>query len=75
MRPPRLDASGHAPRPGRARKRFAQHFLEAAWVNKLVAAIGVTADDSIVEIGPGPGEVGTAVSFRWEAPAGVRGTP
>ena len=26
----------------RPRKRFAQHFLEAAWVNKLVAAAGIT---------------------------------
>lgn len=41
----------------RARKRFAQHFLEGAWVNKLVAAVGATADDSILEIGPGRGAI------------------
>jgi 16S rRNA (adenine1518-N6/adenine1519-N6)-dimethyltransferase len=41
----------------RARKRFAQHFLEAAWVNKLVAAVAVTPDDSILEIGPGRGAI------------------
>ena len=41
----------------RARKRFAQHFLEGAWVNKLVTALGVTADDSILEIGPGRGAI------------------
>lgn len=38
---------------GRPRKRFGQHFLEAAWVNKLVAAVGVTKDDAVLEIGPG----------------------
>ena len=41
----------------RARKRFAQHFLEAAWVNKLVAAVAATPDDSILEIGPGRGAI------------------
>jgi 16S rRNA (adenine1518-N6/adenine1519-N6)-dimethyltransferase len=41
----------------RARKRFAQHFLEPAWVNKLVVAAAVTADESIVEIGPGRGAI------------------
>ena len=38
---------------GKARKRFGQHFLEAAWVNKLVAAVGATKDDAVLEIGPG----------------------
>ena len=41
----------------RARKRFAQHFLEAAWVNKLVAAVGAAPDDAILEIGPGRGAI------------------
>jgi 16S rRNA (adenine1518-N6/adenine1519-N6)-dimethyltransferase len=41
----------------RARKRFAQHFLEAAWVNKLVAATGIGPDDSVLEIGPGRGAI------------------
>jgi 16S rRNA (adenine1518-N6/adenine1519-N6)-dimethyltransferase len=41
----------------RARKRFAQHFLEAAWVTKLVAAVGATPEDSILEIGPGRGAI------------------
>ena len=41
----------------RARKRFAQHFLEAAWVNKLAAAVAATPDDSILEIGPGRGAI------------------
>jgi 16S rRNA (adenine1518-N6/adenine1519-N6)-dimethyltransferase len=38
---------------GKPRKRFGQHFLEAAWVNKLVAAVGATRDDAVLEIGPG----------------------
>ena len=41
----------------RARKRFAQHFLEPAWVNKLVAAVAATPDDAILEIGPGRGAI------------------
>src|SRR5690349_24282410 len=41
----------------RARKRFAQHFLEAAWVNKLVTAVAATPEDSILEIGPGRGAI------------------
>jgi 16S rRNA (adenine1518-N6/adenine1519-N6)-dimethyltransferase len=39
----------------RARKRFAQHFLEKAWVAKLVTAIDLRPDDAVVEIGPGRG--------------------
>jgi 16S rRNA (adenine1518-N6/adenine1519-N6)-dimethyltransferase len=39
----------------RARKRFAQHFLEPAWAAKLVAAIAPASTDRIVEIGPGRG--------------------
>ena len=39
----------------RAKKRFGQHFLEAAWADKLVAAIDPRPDDRFVEIGPGPG--------------------
>ena len=39
----------------RAKKRFGQHFLEAAWADKLVRAIDPKPDDRFVEIGPGPG--------------------
>jgi 16S rRNA (adenine1518-N6/adenine1519-N6)-dimethyltransferase len=39
----------------RARKRFGQHFLESAWVDKVVAAIDPRPDDRFLEIGPGPG--------------------
>ena len=48
----------------RARKRFAQHFLEGAWVNKLVAALGVAADDAILEIGPGRGAITRPLSAQ-----------
>ncbi len=37
----------------RARKRFAQHFLEPAWVAKVVKAVAATPDENILEIGPG----------------------
>jgi 16S rRNA (adenine1518-N6/adenine1519-N6)-dimethyltransferase len=46
--------TSESPRP-RARKRFGQHFLESAWADKLVAAIGPRPDDRFLEIGPGPG--------------------
>ena len=39
----------------RARKRFGQHFLEAPWADKLVAAIDPQPEDRFLEIGPGPG--------------------
>lgn len=39
----------------RAKKRFGQHFLEAAWADKLVAVIDPQPADRFLEIGPGPG--------------------
>jgi 16S rRNA (adenine1518-N6/adenine1519-N6)-dimethyltransferase len=39
----------------RARKRFGQHFLEPAWVAKLVAAITPHPEETFLEIGPGRG--------------------
>ncbi|MBI2829500.1 MAG: ribosomal RNA small subunit methyltransferase A [Acidobacteria bacterium] len=39
----------------KARKRFGQHFLERAWVDKLIAALGASFDDTFLEIGPGRG--------------------
>lgn len=39
----------------RARKRFGQHFLEPAWVRKLVDAIDPKPEDTFVEVGPGHG--------------------
>lgn len=39
----------------RAKKKYGQHFLQAAWADKLVAAIGPHREERFVEIGPGPG--------------------
>ncbi|MEO8681332.1 MAG: 16S rRNA (adenine(1518)-N(6)/adenine(1519)-N(6))-dimethyltransferase RsmA [Vicinamibacterales bacterium] len=41
----------------RARKRFAQHFLEPAWVAKVVKAVDAQPDQSVLEIGPGRGAI------------------
>jgi 16S rRNA (adenine1518-N6/adenine1519-N6)-dimethyltransferase len=38
-----------------ARKRFGQHFLEPAWVIKVIDAIAPRPDDRFFEIGPGRG--------------------
>jgi len=48
----------------RARKRFGQHFLEPAWVAKVVDAIAPTPDDTFVEIGPGRGALTAALAPR-----------
>jgi 16S rRNA (adenine1518-N6/adenine1519-N6)-dimethyltransferase len=39
----------------RARKQFGQHFLEPAWVDKVVRAIDPKPDEHFIEIGPGTG--------------------
>jgi 16S rRNA (adenine1518-N6/adenine1519-N6)-dimethyltransferase len=39
----------------RARKRFGQHFLEPAWVAKLIASVVPSPDEVFLEIGPGRG--------------------
>ena len=44
-----------AARVTRARKRFGQHFLERAWVEKLARAIAPDRADTFLEIGPGRG--------------------
>lgn len=41
----------------RARKRFGQHFLQAVWAERVVKAIAPTADEVVLEIGPGPGAI------------------
>ena len=40
-----------------ARKRFGQHFLESAWVKKLVDAAAIGPGDAVLEIGPGRGAI------------------
>lgn len=39
----------------RPRKRFGQHFLSAAWAQKIIKAIAVERGDVFLEIGPGKG--------------------
>lgn len=46
----------------RARKRFAQHFLEPAWVAKVAACLGARPEDAVIEIGPGRGALTLAVA-------------
>ena len=55
-RPPRMVK---VPRP--VRRRFAQHFLEPAWVAKVVAAIRPSPADLFFEIGPGRGALTEAL--------------
>ena len=46
------------------RKRFGQHFLEPAWVAKVVDAIAPSPDDTVLEIGPGRGALTSALAPR-----------
>jgi 16S rRNA (adenine1518-N6/adenine1519-N6)-dimethyltransferase len=48
----------------RARKRFGQHFLEPAWVEKVVRAIGPRPEDTFIEIGPGRGALTRPLAAR-----------
>lgn len=48
----------------RARKRFGQHFLEPAWVTRLVNAVVPQPDDTFLEIGPGRGALTRALAPR-----------
>ena len=51
----RKTTGSRRPEGPRARKRFGQHFLEAAWVDKLIRAVQPSPDDTFLEIGPGRG--------------------
>jgi 16S rRNA (adenine1518-N6/adenine1519-N6)-dimethyltransferase len=48
----------------RARKRFGQHFLESAWVEKVVRAIDPRSEDTFIEIGPGRGALTRPLAAR-----------
>ena len=48
----------------RARKRFGQHFLEPAWVDRVLEAIRPVAGDDFIEIGPGRGALTLALAPR-----------
>ena len=50
----------------KARKRFGQHFLEPAWVHKLVLAIDAKPDEAFLEIGPGRGAITRPLAQRCE---------
>jgi 16S rRNA (adenine1518-N6/adenine1519-N6)-dimethyltransferase len=53
--------------PGRrkiARKRFGQHFLEPAWVAKVIDALHVTENDTFLEVGPGRGALTRPLAER-----------
>jgi 16S rRNA (adenine1518-N6/adenine1519-N6)-dimethyltransferase len=51
----------------RARKQFGQHFLEPAWVDKVIAAIAPRADETFIEIGPGTGALTRPLAARARA--------
>jgi 16S rRNA (adenine1518-N6/adenine1519-N6)-dimethyltransferase len=46
------------------RKRYGQHFLESAWVDKLIDALRAEPTDVFVEIGPGRGALTTPLAER-----------
>jgi 16S rRNA (adenine1518-N6/adenine1519-N6)-dimethyltransferase len=48
----------------KARKRFGQHFLDQAWVDRVIEVIGPSATDSFLEIGPGHGALTMALARR-----------
>jgi 16S rRNA (adenine1518-N6/adenine1519-N6)-dimethyltransferase len=48
----------------RARKRFGQHFLEPAWVDKMIRAIDPKGDELFIEIGPGRGALTRPLAAR-----------
>jgi 16S rRNA (adenine1518-N6/adenine1519-N6)-dimethyltransferase len=56
--------AGRAPRFPRPRKRFGQHFLEPAWVAKLIEALAPAPADVFLEIGPGRGALTTSLAPR-----------
>jgi 16S rRNA (adenine1518-N6/adenine1519-N6)-dimethyltransferase len=49
-------------RPLRPRRRFGQHFLEPAWVDKLIQVIDPSPDETFLEIGPGHGALTRALA-------------
>ena len=52
------------PRLPRARRRFGQHFLEPAWVDKVIREIEPRPSDVFVEIGPGRGALTRPLAAR-----------
>jgi 16S rRNA (adenine1518-N6/adenine1519-N6)-dimethyltransferase len=52
---------------GLARKRFGQHFLEPAWVAKVIRAIDPQPSETFLEIGPGRGALTRPLLERAKA--------
>jgi 16S rRNA (adenine1518-N6/adenine1519-N6)-dimethyltransferase len=50
----------------RPRKRFAQHFLEPAWVAKLLVALEPASSDRFIEVGPGRGALTAPLAAKIE---------
>jgi 16S rRNA (adenine1518-N6/adenine1519-N6)-dimethyltransferase len=64
-RVPAKKTTGSSRNPsGLRRKRFGQHFLEPAWVAKLIAAVDPAPGDTFLEIGPGRGALTRALAPR-----------
>jgi 16S rRNA (adenine1518-N6/adenine1519-N6)-dimethyltransferase len=53
----------------RARKRFGQHFLEPAWVDKVIRAINPLPGEAFLEIGAGRGALTFPLAARAKAVA------
>ncbi len=53
-----------APTHQRPRKRFGQHFLESAWVAKLIQALDPQPGETFLEIGPGRGALTVPLAAR-----------
>src|SRR5712691_6124189 len=51
----------------RARRRFGQHFLEPAWVDKVIRAIDPRPEETFIEIGPGGGALTRPLAARANA--------
>ena len=51
----------------RRMKRFGQHFLEPAWVEKVIRAVDPRSDQTFVEIGPGHGALTRPLAARARA--------
>jgi len=64
-----LRASSHVAATARrpAKKRFGQHFLEPAWIEKVIHAIAPQADETFLEIGPGRGALTLPLAARAKA--------
>jgi len=52
-------------------RRFGQHFLEPAWVRKVIDVIGPAPDDIFIEIGPGGGALTAPLADGAAAVAAV----